>query len=120
MGFVNVLKKIGRGFLIGLRYAQPIVQQVGAALPGPDIFDGIAGVLGVAETVGDLVQQQTGTKLDKLQIALPQVETLIRASEIVSQHDIADEALFSAGCQQVLEGVLKVTKSLKDKDQKVG
>ena len=120
MGLKNILSKIGKGFLIGVRFAQPVVQAVGAAIPGPDTFDGIAGVLGVAETVGDLVQQQTGTKLDKLQIALPQVETIIRASELVSRHDIADEALFSAGCQQVLEGVLKVTKSLKDKDQKVG
>jgi hypothetical protein len=120
MGFVDVLKKIGKGFLVGVRFARPTLQAVGAAIPGPDAFDGIAGILGVVETVGDLVQQQTGSKLDKLQIALPQVEAIIRATEVVSHHDIADEALFSTGCQEVLEGVLKVTKSLKDKDQKIG
>jgi len=120
MGARSILSKIGKGFLVGVGVARPIVAQVGASIPGPDIFDGIATILGVAEFCGEQVQAQTGTKLDKLQISLPQVEALIRGSELVARHDIADEALFSQGCQEVLEGVLKVTKSLKDKDQKIG
>ncbi len=116
MGWGDILKKIGKGVLVGARYASPVVQTVGASIPGPDPFDGIAGILGTVELVGDLVQQQTGTKLDKIQIALPQVEAVIRSTELVRGHEIADEALFSQGSREILEGLLKVTKSLREKN----
>lgn len=55
----------------------------------------------------------TATGSDKLKAALPLVVNIVKTSEMVSGHQIADEARFTLGSQEILQGVYDVLNSLK-------
>lgn len=60
----------------------------------------------------------SATGADKLKAALPLVVNIVKTSELVSGHPIADEARFTLGAQEILQGVYDVMNSLKSDNVK--
>lgn len=56
--------------------------------------------------------QQPGSGAQKLAAATPLVANIVKTSELVSGHQIKDEALFTEGCTDVTSGVAKILNSL--------
>lgn len=80
--------------------AKPIWQAggelaAGFGFRGTEVFTAILRVVGNAEAVGEIVKGHGGSKLDKMTLVLPQVESLIRNSEAVAGREILDEVEFS-------------------------
>ena len=61
---------------------------------------------------------QTSGGAAKLAAAAPLVTNIVRTSELVSGHEIADEALFLQGCTNITSGVAQVLNSLKSDNVK--
>lgn len=99
----------------GLRTVQLAGTVAAAAAPevGSEI-SAITSIIGNAEAVGEIVKQQGGTKLDKLQLVLPQVEAIIKDSEVVAGRQIIDEALFAKAVQEYAQATVDLTKSLSE------
>jgi len=98
----------------GLKYAKPVVQAVGAAIPGRDPFEQVGELIGAAEGVGEIVKAQEGNKLDKLLLILPLAKAAIKSSELLSGHELIDEALFTEGVTEVINGEVKILKAFKE------
>ena len=113
MGFVSLLSKIGHVMAVVLGYAKPILQEVGRVIPGNDPAEQVFNAISAAEAVGVIVQQQGGTKLDKLQLVLPYAADVFKNSELLAGKEIADEALFTEGVQDVINGEVKILKAIK-------
>ena len=113
MGFTSLLSKIGHVFGVVLGYAKPILKQVGEAIPGDDPAELLFNAISAAEAVGNIVLQQGGTKLDKLQLVLPYAKEVFRNSELLAGKEIADQALFAEGVQDVINGEVKILKAIK-------
>jgi hypothetical protein len=62
--------------------------------------------------------QVPGSGAAKLSAAAPLVTNIVRTSELVSGHEIADEALFLQGCTNITSGVAQVLNSLKSDNVK--
>lgn len=60
----------------------------------------------------EAVIQTPGSGAQKLAAAAPLVTNIVRTSELVSGHQIADEALFLQGCTNITSGVAQVLNSL--------
>ena len=109
MGFFGVFSKIGKGIVTGLNF-----------IKGPaQLFSPMGGTLGkiasyimAVEVLADKANLATSGGLKKEAVA-PLAEQAIKSSEIVSGHEIADEPMFGEGVGLVVEGVLKILKSLK-------
>jgi len=114
MSLLSFLGKVGKGLWTGLRYAKPVVQAVGAAIPGRDPFEEVGELLGTAEAVGEIVKAQGGTKLNKLLLILPQAKKIILNSELLSGHELVDEVLFTEGVTEVINGEVKILKAFKE------
>lgn len=56
---------------------------------------------------------QGATGIDKLKAAVPLVTNIIRTSELVSGHGVANEAEFIAGCTDATNAVVRILNSLK-------
>jgi len=62
--------------------------------------------------------QTPGGGAAKLSAAAPLVVNIVRSSELISGHEIADEALFLQGCTNITSGVAQVLNSLKSDNVK--
>lgn len=114
MSLLSFLGKVGKGLWMGLRYAKPVLQSVGAVIPGPDLFEEVAELLSTAEAVGEIVKAQGGTKLDKLLLILPQAKKAILSSELLSGHELLDEGLFTEGVAELISAEVKILKAFKE------
>lgn len=72
-------------------------------------LNAIAQIVVTAEAV----IQTPGSGAQKLAAAAPLVTNIVRTSELVSGHEIADESLFIQGCTNITSGVAQVLNSLK-------
>jgi hypothetical protein len=68
----------------------------------------------VAETVGEIVKQQGGTKLDKLALILPQVKEVLRNSEFFAGRELVDEGLFEQGAAELIDAEVKLYKAFSE------
>ena len=115
---MTFLKKLGQilGKAVGI-----------ATTVGPVIFPFLGSKAGIAQTavndltaVGQVVVQAeamiqgTSKGADRLQASAPLVAQVVRTSELVSGHKIANEALFLEGCTDITSGTAKVLNSLDD------
>ena len=114
MSLLSFLGKVGKGIWKGVTYARPVAAAVGVAIPGPDPFESVANLIGTAETVGEIVRAQGGTRLDKFALILPVAEEAIRNSELLMHRELVDEALFTEGVTDVVNGEVKILKAFKD------
>lgn len=109
MGFLSVLSKIGKGILTItglLNVPATLFSSAGGALGK------ISGYVIAVERMAEQANLTTagGLKLDSV---APLAEQVIKGSELVSGHEIADEALFSEGTRDIVTGIVKILKSLK-------
>ena len=98
-----------------------------APLLGPLFGSKVQAVAGVATTViNDLTAMGSvvvsaeallgaGTGPAKLAAATPLIANIIKTSELVSGHEIADETLFIQGCTDITNGIAEVLNSLSAK-----
>lgn len=68
----------------------------------------------VVVTAESLLQGQAGTA--KLAAATPLVASIVKTSELVSGHQIANETLFTQGCTKITSGVADILNALSDKN----
>lgn len=81
-----------------------------AAIAGTAVND-LTSVGSVLLMIQTALSNATGA--DKLKAALPLVVNIVKTSELVGQHQIADEARFTLGAQEILQGVYDVMNALK-------
>jgi hypothetical protein len=60
----------------------------------------------------EAVLQTPGSGAQKLAAAVPLVQGIIQTSELVAWHKIANEALFTEGCQDITNGTAKILNAL--------
>lgn len=89
-----------------------------AVLTGPvnTAVNDLTAVGGVIVQVETALQGKTGP--DKLAIAIPLVANIVRTSELVSGHQVGDEAKFVQGVKEIAQGVVDVLNSLKSDNVK--
>jgi len=114
MSLLSFLGKVGKGIWKGIAYARPVAAAIGTAIPGPDPFEAVGNLLATAETVGEIVRQQGGTKLDKLALILPQVKEVLRNSEFFANRELVDEELFEQGATELINAEVKIYKAFKE------
>ena len=118
-GFTTFLGKLGKYLAEGVAVASglwPMVQPFfGSATKAQQIgtvvindLTSIASVVVQAEAI----LQQPGSGAQKLAAAAPLVQNIIRTSELVSGHKIANEALFTQGCTDLTSAVAEILNSL--------
>jgi hypothetical protein len=110
--FKKIAEAIGKvlqiaGVASGLLQFLPQKQQ-GVATVAINDLTSVGSVLLMIQTA-----LSTATGADKLKAALPLVVNIVKSSEMVTGHDIADEARFTLGSQEILQGVYDVLNSLK-------
>lgn len=110
--FKKIAEAIGKvlqiaGVASGLLQFLPQKQQ-GVATVAVNDLTSVGSVLLMIQTA-----LSTATGADKLKAALPLVVNIVKSSEMVTGHDIADEARFTLGAQEILQGVYDVLNSLK-------
>lgn len=113
---MSFLGKVGNVFkiaLTGLRQANPVLEMVGKAIPGPDPLEQVSAAITAAEAIGEIVKQQGGTKLDKFPLVLEQATAIFKQTELVAHREIADEDKFGLGVRQVVQGIYNIKDSLK-------
>ena len=114
MSLLSFLGKVGKGIWRGITYARPLAAAIGTVVPGQDPFESVANLIGTAEAVGEVVLAQGGTKLDKFKLTLPLAKEAIRNSELLLHRELVDEALFTEGVTDVINGEVKIFKSFKE------
>lgn len=73
-------------------------------------------IAGQVSTIEVALNGKTGA--EKFQALLPLVAQIIRTSELVSGKEIADEAKFQQGVQEVAQGVVDILNSIHEKEAK--
>lgn len=119
MGFTSFLKKIGMGVIKYLPAALGITQIVAQGSPGvAPVVDKLSQIQGLAMTLERAFQAAGQQNAGPLKIAALQQFTLdiLRQSELVVAHGIADDALFAKGANGIAQGVVDVLQSLKGAD----
>lgn len=116
-GFTSVLKAIGQGVVkaFGIFAGNPVLQQVaGTYIPGASsLIQPIIGIVTAVERAFAIAKPDGKSGPEKFAAALPLVEQVIKNSELVAGHEIADEALLTRGAGKILDGVVDVLNSLK-------
>ncbi len=92
----------------------PIITPLLGAKAGPIIGTIINDLTAVGKVVvmAEALLQTPGSGAQKLAAATPLVANIIKTSELVSGHKIADEALFTAGCAKITSGTADILNSL--------
>jgi hypothetical protein len=106
---VNILSvAAGIGPIIG-----PYLGSAGAKVAGA-VSTAVNDLTSIGQVVlqAEALIQGTGTGATKLAAASPLVAQIIKTSELVSGHKIADEALFMAGCTKITSGMADVLNAL--------
>lgn len=111
MSLLSFLGKIGRGIWRGIAFARPLAAAIGTAIPRADPFESVANLIATAEAVGEIVKMQGGSKLNKLQLILPQAEVAIHNCELLAHRQVLDEILFMQGVRDLVEAEIKLLKA---------
>lgn len=72
--------------------------------------------IGQVVVTAESLLQGTGNGATKLAASTPLVASIVKTSEMVSGHQIANESLFMQGCTKITSGVADVLNSLSDKN----
>jgi hypothetical protein len=114
---MTFLKRLGQVLAQGIAVAAGIWPLAGQ-------FFGAKGQQVATTVINDLTQiggivtqveaiiQTPGSGAVKLQAAVPLVVNIVKTSEMVSGHKIANETLFIEGCTDITSGVAKILNSL--------
>ena len=114
---MTFLKKLGQALAQGIAVATgvwPLVSQFfGSKVNStvPTVINDLTQIGGVV-TQTEAILQQPGSGPAKLAAATPLVASIVKTSELVSGHKIANEALFTEGCQDITSGTAKILNSL--------
>lgn len=114
MSFLKVLGQIlSKGLqLVGLF---PVIQPLlGSGKAATVVTTAVNDFTKIGTTVVQIetaLQGKTGA--DKLAAAVPLVQQIIQTSELVSGHQVANEAEFEAACTDITNGVVRLLNSLK-------
>jgi len=95
--------------LIAPLFGSKANQAAGVVAKVSNDLNAIAQIVVTAEAV----IQTSGSGAMKLAAAAPLVTNIVRTSEIVSGHEIANESLFIQGCTNITSGVAQVLNALK-------
>ncbi len=119
-GFTSFLKKIGQILSVGLEltgFISPVLMPLlGSSKAGVAVGKGLNDFTAIGTTVIQIetaLQGKTGT--EKLAAASSLVAPIVRTSELVSGHSIANEAEFIAGCTDLTNAVVRIMNSLDSK-----
>jgi hypothetical protein len=119
-GFVSFLKKIGQVLAAGLELTgiiSPIVlPMLGSGKAAQTATTAINDFTSIGTTVVQVetaLQGKTGP--EKLAAASSLVQPIVRTSELVSGHTIANEAEFIAGCTDLTNAVVRIMNALGSK-----
>lgn len=117
---LTFLKKLGVALAEGLSIAvgigpliAPYLGAKGGAVESQVINDLTA--VGQVVVQVEAILQGSGNGPAKLKAAVPLVASIIRTSELISGHQIEDEAAFTAACAVITGGVADLLNSLKAK-----
>lgn len=120
--FTSFLKKAGQVLSAGLTLTGlifPVLRPfLGSAQPDPGsiltkVDTGVNDFTAIGTqiiTIETALQGKTGA--DKLAAAAPLVAGIVRTSELVSGHKIANEAEFIAGCKDLTNATVRIMNSL--------
>ena len=119
-GFVTFLAKLGKFLAEGVAVAAgvgPIISPLFGSKSSA-VSSGITTAVNDLTAVGGVVVQAeallqgTGTGPQKLAAAAPLVANIIKTSELVSGHQIANQTLFIQGCTDLTNAVAEILNSL--------
>jgi hypothetical protein len=114
---MTFLKRLGQVLAQGIAVAAgvwPLVSQFfGAKVQQavPTVINDLTQIGGIVTQV-EAVIQTPGSGAIKLQAAVPLVANVVKTSEMVSGHKIANDALFIEGCTDITSGTAKILNSL--------
>lgn len=89
---------------------QPFLGSKGGAVEGKVVNDLTA--IGQTIAAGEAFLQTPGSGPAKLAAATPLVANIVRTSELISGHKIANETLFIQGCSKMTSGMADILNSL--------
>lgn len=114
---MTFLAKLGKALAQGVAVATgvwPIVSQFfgqKAQAVATTIINDLSQIGGIVTTVESVIQTP-GSGAVKLAAAVPLVANVVRSSEMVAGHKVANEALFIQGCQKITDGTADILNSL--------
>jgi hypothetical protein len=119
-GFVSFLQKLGKYLAEGVAIAAgvgPLVSPLFGSKSGVVQSSITTGVNDLTAVGGVVVQaeallQGSGNGAAKLATAAPLVANIVKTSELVSGHQIANNALFIQGCTDLTNAVAEILNSL--------
>lgn len=124
-GFTSLLKKLGQVLAAGLTITStfyPILRPFlggGSSTPDPHsvlgrIDTGVNDLTAIGTTVVQIETALNGKSgPEKLAAAVALVRPIIQTSELVSGHQIGNEAEFIASCTDITNGIVRLMNSLK-------
>src|SRR5262249_11143480 len=112
------LKKIGQVLAAGLQLVGVVFPVLQPFLGSGSTATKVAGVVNDFTAIGTQViaietALQGKSGVDKLAAAVPLVGGIVRTSELVSGHQVANEAEFTAGVTDLTNAVVRILNSLK-------
>jgi hypothetical protein len=124
---VTFLKKLGSILAQGIAVATgvwPLVSglfgsSTKAQQTGTTVINDLTSIGQVVVQTEALIQTP-GSGATKLQAAAPLVANIVKTSELVSGHQIANEALFIQGCTDLTNAVAEILNSLSANNLKTG
>lgn len=122
MGFTSFLKKVGLGIIKYLPMALGVGQIVASADPKiQTVVDKLDQVQALSLTLEKAFAAAGIASSGPQKLAALQAFTLdiLKQSELVAAHGVADDALFAKGANEISQGVVDVLQSLKGKDGSV-
>jgi hypothetical protein len=118
-GFVTFLSKLGKALAEGVAIATGIWPLVSPFFGSASkVASTVPIVLNDLTSIGQIVVQaealiqSPGSGAQKLAAATPLVVNIVKTSELVSGHKIANETLFIQGCADLTSAVAKILNSL--------
>jgi hypothetical protein len=118
-GSMTFLKKLGSALAQGIALATgmwPLVSKFfGAGVAASQTANTVVNdltAIGQVVVQAEAMFQGTGTGATKLAAAAPLVANVIKTSELVSGHKIANETLFTQACQEITSSVADLLNSL--------
>lgn len=113
---MTFLKKLGSILAQGIALATgvwPLVSGLfgSKAQQGTTVVNDLSAIGAVVVQVEAIIQG-AGTGAQKLQAAAPLVANIVKTSELVSGHQIANEPLFIQGCTDLTNAVAEILNSL--------
>jgi hypothetical protein len=116
---MTFLKKLGSALAQGIALATgmwPLVSKFfGAGTAASQTANTVVNdltAIGQVVVQAEAMFQGTGTGATKLAAAAPLVANVIKTSELVSGHKIANETLFTQACQEITSSVADLLNSL--------